>query len=252
VIKEVGVHGLKLVVGGSKVGVIVHYVRVSKFVVLRVLHFLFRVRSSEIREAVRNIDGAERTPLAVTQSHRFDDVEAANARFMGVLFEASKDKLAGVPILRVESCHAFTAMGTAGDDSEEAIVTELKCLHHFVLERKGVSILALVVLLNAVDYGDSTLDVNLKVNVFPVLVNHAMTGHKLQGKTKQNLIVSSWSYSRNWPYVAISRVRTHRGLFLREPLDPSKDYSYDSRLRRMMAKMTKKTPLEPDDDYYHV
>jgi hypothetical protein len=41
-----------------------------------VLHFLFRVRSSEIREAVRNIDGAERTPLAVTQSHRFDDIEA--------------------------------------------------------------------------------------------------------------------------------------------------------------------------------
>jgi hypothetical protein len=76
VIKEVGVHGLKLVVGGSKVGVIIHYVRVSKFVVLRALHFLFRVRSSEIREAVRNIDGAERTPLAVTQSHRFDDVEA--------------------------------------------------------------------------------------------------------------------------------------------------------------------------------
>jgi hypothetical protein len=56
-------------------------------------------------------------------------------------------------------------------------------------------------------------DVNLKVNVFPVLVNHATTGHKLQGKTKQNLIVSSWSYSRNWPYVAISRVRTHLGLF---------------------------------------
>jgi hypothetical protein len=46
--------------------------------------------------------------------------------------------------------------------------------------------------------------IDLKANVFPVQVNHAMTGHKLQGKTKWNLIVSLWSYSRNWPYIAIS------------------------------------------------
>jgi hypothetical protein len=72
--------------------------------------------------------------------------------------------------------------------------------------------------------------IDLKVNVFPVLVNHATTGHKLQGKTKSSPIVSSWSYAMNWPYVALSRVRTHGGLFLREPLDPKQDYSYDSHL----------------------
>jgi hypothetical protein len=88
--------------------------------------------------------------------------------------------------------------------------------------------------------------INITANVFPLLVNHATTGHKLQGKTKQSLFVSSWSYARNWPYVAISRVRTHLGLFLREPLDPSKDYSYDSRLKRMMDKMRKKAPLDPE------
>jgi hypothetical protein len=88
--------------------------------------------------------------------------------------------------------------------------------------------------------------INITANVFPLLVNHATTGHKLQGKTKQSLFVSSWSYARNWPYVAISRVRTHLGLFLREPLNPSKDYAYDSRLKRMMDKMKKKAPLDPE------
>jgi hypothetical protein len=92
--------------------------------------------------------------------------------------------------------------------------------------------------------------IDLKVNVFPVLVNHATTGHKLQGKTKENLIVSSWQYSVNWPYVALSRVRTHKGLFLREPLNRMKDYKYDDRLRRMMDKMRKKAPLDPNDEYY--
>ena len=76
-------------------------------------------------------------------------------------------------------------------------------------------------------------------------MNHATTGHKLQGKTKESLFVSSWSYARNWPYVAISRVRTHDGLFLREPLNPNADYSYDSRLTRMMEKMKLKAPKDP-------
>jgi hypothetical protein len=92
--------------------------------------------------------------------------------------------------------------------------------------------------------------IDLKVNVFPVLVNHATTGHKLQGKTKENLIVSSWQYSVNWPYVALSRVRTHKGLFLWEPLNHMKDYKYDDCLWRMMDKMRKKAPLDPNDEYY--
>jgi hypothetical protein len=92
--------------------------------------------------------------------------------------------------------------------------------------------------------------IDLKANVFPVLINHATTGHKLQGKTIWNLIVSSWSNSKNWPYVAISHVRIHNSLFLCKPLNPSKDYSYDNCLKTMMEKMKKKAPLDPDDEYY--
>ena len=43
---------------------------------------------------------------------------------------------------------------------------------------------------------------------------------------------------------------THKGLFLREPLNRMKDYKYDDRLRRMMDKMRKKAPLDPNDEYY--
>ena len=31
---------------------------------------------------------------------------------------------------------------------------------------------------------------------FPVLINHASTGHKLQGQTKENLCISSWVYKK--------------------------------------------------------
>ncbi len=43
--------------------------------------------------------------------------------------------------------------------------------------------------------------VSMSVSQFLVLVNHACTGHKLQGQTKQYLVVSSWFYTKNWPYL---------------------------------------------------
>jgi hypothetical protein len=53
------------------------------------------------------------------------------------------------------------------------------------------------------------------VNRFPLLINHATTGHKLQGQTKPSLYISEWHYGANWPYVVLSRVKTLKGLFLR-------------------------------------
>jgi hypothetical protein len=81
---------------------------------------------------------------------------------------------------------------------------------------------------------------------FPVLVNHASTGHKLQGQTKQNLCISSWSYSKNWPYVQLSRVTALIGLFLRDPLkeDPSK-YSISNLLHNMLTKFRQRSPKDP-------
>ena len=52
----------------------------------------------------------------------------------------------------------------------------------------------------------------------PINMNDATTGHKLQGMSKDKLIVVSWSFIPNWIYVVLSRVRTLKGLFLLKPL----------------------------------
>ena len=54
----------------------------------------------------------------------------------------------------------------------------------------------------------------LKVTQIPVNCNISTTGHKLQGMSKDALIVNSWGYGyENWVYVVLSRVRTNRGCF---------------------------------------
>ena len=52
----------------------------------------------------------------------------------------------------------------------------------------------------------------------PVNMNDATTGHKLQGMSKDELVVASWSFIPNWIYVVLSRVRTLSGLFFLKPL----------------------------------
>ena len=53
----------------------------------------------------------------------------------------------------------------------------------------------------------------IKMKHFGVNSNIETTGHKLQGMTKNQLIVSSWMYStRNWVYVVLSRVKELKGL----------------------------------------
>jgi hypothetical protein len=59
----------------------------------------------------------------------------------------------------------------------------------------------------------------VSITQFPVNSNIATTGHKLQGMSKDFLIVHSWNYTfPNWVYVVLSRVRSLNGLFLCEKL----------------------------------
>jgi hypothetical protein len=54
---------------------------------------------------------------------------------------------------------------------------------------------------------------------FPINNYLATTGHKLQGITKQYLIVSQLNYSTpNWIYVVLSRVTSLDSLFLLQPI----------------------------------
>ena len=54
---------------------------------------------------------------------------------------------------------------------------------------------------------------------FPLNISNARTVHKLQGRSIDNLVVSSFDYTDNWIYVVLSRVRTIKGLFLTSELN---------------------------------
>jgi hypothetical protein len=72
---------------------------------------------------------------------------------------------------------------------------------------------------------------NVKVKQIPVNSNIATTVHKLQGMTKDVLIVDCWNYTfANWVYVVLSRVRTLDGLFLCMPLDLDKPFTVPASL----------------------
>jgi hypothetical protein len=73
----------------------------------------------------------------------------------------------------------------------------------------------------------------IKITQFGVNSNIATTGHKLQGMSKDNIVVTSWNYRfKNWIYVVLSRVRTLKGLHLLQKLPLSQDFSVDTRLLR--------------------
>jgi hypothetical protein len=58
-----------------------------------------------------------------------------------------------------------------------------------------------------------------RIMQFPINNDLATKGHKLQGMTKQYLIVSQLNYSTpNWVYVVLSRVTSLDGLFLLQPI----------------------------------
>ena len=61
---------------------------------------------------------------------------------------------------------------------------------------------------------------DLNIEQFPVNDNTATTGHKLQGVTLDELVVTRWDYGvPNWVYVVISRLTTSDGLIILELLD---------------------------------
>ena len=78
---------------------------------------------------------------------------------------------------------------------------------------------------------------------FPLNTNDATTGHKLQGMSKDQLIVTSWdgiSKWPNWAYTVISRVRKLEGLFLCKPLTSSVSFELPDDLVKYESYMLEK------------
>ena len=84
---------------------------------------------------------------------------------------------------------------------------------------------------------------------FPLNLNDATTAHKLQGSSKNMLIVNDWFYSHGWVYTVLSRVRTLKGLFLMKPLafekhrfeTPRELSLFDERIRNIIPDRARQT-----------
>jgi hypothetical protein len=69
----------------------------------------------------------------------------------------------------------------------------------------------------------------------PANTNDAITGHKLQGMSKDAIIVASWqtaSMFRNWDYVVLSHVRILSGLYCVKLIDIDKSFKASDKLKK--------------------
>jgi hypothetical protein len=87
---------------------------------------------------------------------------------------------------------------------------------------------------------------NIKLQHLPVIVNHATTGHKLQGKTVKSLVIAEWSKVKNWAYVVLSRVKTLSGLFLMSPIPEDIDFGAAEDYLDMMLTLRQRILATPD------
>ncbi len=82
---------------------------------------------------------------------------------------------------------------------------------------------------------------------FPVIGNFATTGHKLQGKSVNQLVIAEWSNLKNWAYVVLSRVRTLAGLFLEKPIPDNIDFAPNPDYLDMMERLRATILVNPID-----
>jgi hypothetical protein len=87
--------------------------------------------------------------------------------------------------------------------------------------------------------------VRCRMKQIPANSNDATTGHKLQGMSKDAIIVSSWptgnlaAMFKNWEYVVLSRVQTLSGLYLITPNGMDKSFQPSPQLTSYMDKIRK-------------
>ena len=56
------------------------------------------------------------------------------------------------------------------------------------------------------------------ITQIPINMNDVTSGHTLEGMSGDKLLVTSWSFVKNWRYLVLSRVRALKGLFLLKSL----------------------------------
>lgn len=101
--------------------------------------------------------------------------------------------------------------------------------------------------------------VRCQMTQFSVNLADATTGHKLQGMTKDVLIITSWpppGLFTNWEYTVLSRVRTLKGLYLFQEIDMDKSFApspelkaYFQRARQMEKRFLQRRKQQMIDFY---
>ncbi len=72
----------------------------------------------------------------------------------------------------------------------------------------------------------------------PANINDATMGRKLQGMSKDVIVITSWPTGglaatfKDWEYYTLSQVRTLSGLYLIEPIDMEKLFQPSSELKK--------------------
>ena len=83
------------------------------------------------------------------------------------------------------------------------------------------------------NHATTKLQFTCQMTQFPINLNDATTGHKLQGMSKDVIIITSWPRGglfRNWEYTVLSRVRTLNGLYMFNEIDMNKSFKPSTEL----------------------
>ncbi|EJK51466.1 hypothetical protein THAOC_29356 [Thalassiosira oceanica] len=94
------------------------------------------------------------------------------------------------------------------------------------------------------DAAPVTMKMSAKFTQIPVNSSGAITGHKLQGLTKDSLVVYEWDSDTCWIYVVLSRVRTLKGLYLIRPIRKSDIKAASKEYLEFMERMETLANLE--------
>ena len=101
--------------------------------------------------------------------------------------------------------------------------------------------------IDEIGFKSTRISCSINMTVLPVVLNHATTGHKLQGKSVNELVIAEWSAVKNWAYVVLSRVRTLDGLYLLNEIPRNIDFSPNTEYIAMMERLRKKILATPED-----
>lgn len=178
------------------------------------------------------------------------EANGTSCRFRGVRLKQGVTK-ADAQIMRIDG---YWVRSYCVSQLESIIVHNEHTKKDTEIEAKSESCLVDFPLLGVLGMtGTSKIRVKqrIKATQFPFNICNATTCHKLQGATKECLVVNSFRYTDNWPYVVLSRVTERKGLFLRTPINGYKVKGMSDGLREFMDHwVNTKMPAPPHEDIY--